>query len=110
MASAAARMTETGHVELPVAVRRALGLEHGGTVEIEVAGDELRLRRAASVDGQAGPGLSPSPKPIDEVVEELQAMSRVLLGDYSGSAVDELIAERRFAFAQEEAEAARYAL
>ena len=47
---------------------------------------------------------------IVELVRELRAMSRVLVGDHSGSAVDELIAERRFAFAKEEAELARYGL
>lgn len=107
MVSAWARMREDGQVRIPIAVLRAAGLERGGDVAIEVTGGEIRLRLAATNE---------APEPAERAVElaervrKLRAMSRVLIGDYSGSAVDALIAERRLAFAKEEAELARYGL
>ena len=106
MASASARMTADGRVEFPLAIRRAVGLERGGNVAIEVADKELRLRQAD--DAEAAATAANDTVEIDELVRDLQAMSRVLLGDYSGSAVDALIAERRLEFAREEAKLARY--
>lgn len=40
------RVREKGQVTIPLDVRQRLGLEVGTTLEVEVVGDELRLRRA----------------------------------------------------------------
>ena len=89
---ASAKMTENGRLTVPSEMRRQLGLRPGTTVMLEVVDGELRARSVASV------------------MERARAMSRELLGDYAGSAVDDLIAERRWEFAKEEAELARYGL
>jgi AbrB family looped-hinge helix DNA binding protein len=69
------RMVEGGRILVPSAFRKALGLQSGDTVFIEMRGDELVVR------------------PAKAALRRLQDR----LSAYSGgsSVVDELIAERR---------------
>lgn len=92
MRQASAKMTDNGRLTVPVEMRKQLGLRPGSTVMLEVVDGELRARSIASV------------------MKRARAMSRELLGDNVGSAVDDLLAERRWEFAKEEAERARRGL
>lgn len=47
MATNAARVSESGSLELPAEIGRAVGLEHGGEVMIELAGQEIHIRNAS---------------------------------------------------------------
>lgn len=74
---AQAKVVHGGRVVLPAAMRRALGLNTGDTVFMELDGDELRLRSARSA--------------IRQVQEELRRHAP----KDGRSIVDEFIAERR---------------
>lgn len=50
----AAKVTSKGQVTVPVAVRRALGIEEGDTVIFRVDGDGARMQRAPSFLDLAG--------------------------------------------------------
>jgi bifunctional DNA-binding transcriptional regulator/antitoxin component of YhaV-PrlF toxin-antitoxin module len=69
-------------VSLPAELRRKHGLAQGGEVIVEDTGDAIVLRT------------------LDEVVAGAQALSRELLADKAGAAVDDFLADR-----QREAEA-----
>jgi AbrB family looped-hinge helix DNA binding protein len=71
------RVTESGRISLPADVRRALGLERGGDVVIELDGREIRIRT------------------IDEVIANSQAIARRLLANAPGAGIDDFLAERR---------------
>jgi AbrB family looped-hinge helix DNA binding protein len=47
MKSIKANVSDSGRVSLPAEFRRALGLEHGGAVVIELADNEIRIRTPA---------------------------------------------------------------
>lgn len=70
------KMMDGGRLVVPAAMRRALGLQTGDTVTLELDGDELRVRPAKSA---------------------LKRLRDTLRGETEtrGSVVDELIAERR---------------
>lgn len=73
-----ARVSESGRLSIPAELRRAIGLEHGGDVVVDLDGREIRIRTVA------------------EAVAQAQALSRRLLGDRAAEAsVDNFLAERR---------------
>ncbi len=77
-----ARVVPDDRVSLPAELRRKHGLAQGGEVIVEDTGDAIVLRT------------------LDEVVAGAQALSRELLADKAGAAVDDFLADR-----QREAEA-----
>ena len=81
------RVSESGRLSLPAEFRKAVGLERGGDVMVELDGKVIRIRT------------------FDEVIAEAQALSRKLLGDGPGTSVDDFIAERHREAAKEEEEA-----
>lgn len=72
-----ARVTEAGRLSLPAEFRKAVGLERGGDVIVELAGKEIRVRT------------------VDEVVARAQELTRRLLAGKAGTSVDDFLAERR---------------
>ena len=72
-----AKVSEAGRQSLPAEFRRAVGLERGGDVVVELAGREIRVR------------------PLDEVVARAQELTRRLLAGRPGSSVEDFLAERR---------------
>ena len=70
-------MTEAGGLSLPVEFRKAVGLEHGGNVVVELAGNEIRIRA------------------VDEVVARAQLLTKELLSGHPTATVDGFLAERR---------------
>ncbi len=83
MSAIPARVSESGRLSLPAEFRRAVGLEHGGTVVVELVDHEIRIST------------------VPEVVAQAQAMTRKLLGDAADASSDTLIAERRREAAKE---------
>ncbi len=76
-ASASARISvsPTGRLSLPVDLRRAVGLEKGGVVVVDLQDDAIRLRT------------------IDEVLTTAQMSARRIAG--KGASVDEFLRFRR---------------
>jgi bifunctional DNA-binding transcriptional regulator/antitoxin component of YhaV-PrlF toxin-antitoxin module len=72
-----ARVSESGRISLPAAFRRAVGLDRGGDVVVELDGREIRIRA------------------LDEVVAHTQALTHRLLRGKTGASVDAFLAERR---------------
>jgi bifunctional DNA-binding transcriptional regulator/antitoxin component of YhaV-PrlF toxin-antitoxin module len=71
------RVSQSGRLSLPAAFRKAAGLEHGGSVVIELHDREIRIRT------------------IDDVIARSQAITRRLLGDKPETSVEAFLAERR---------------
>ena len=86
MSSRHVRIGPGGRVVIPAEFRKALGVEIGDGVVIELKGDELRLRSRQAA------------------IKRVQAMVRKYIPDESRSLADELIAERREEAAREERE------
>ncbi len=82
MAAVRAKVVEGGRILVPAAIRRAMKLQKGDTVLLELHGDELRVRSAASA------------------LQRLQASVRDVV-PRDVSLVDELIADRRAEAARE---------
>jgi AbrB family looped-hinge helix DNA binding protein len=80
------KVASNGRIVIPSDVRKALGIENGGSLWLESTETELVLRTKRQKLARA------------------QAMVRALLKDVKGSAVDSLIADRRAEFDREEAE------
>ncbi len=72
-----ARVSESGRISLPAEFRKAVGLDHGGDVEVELDGREIRIRT------------------LDEVVAHAQALTHRLLRGKRDASVDAFLAERR---------------
>ena len=72
-----AKVSESGRISLPADFRKAIGLDRGGDVIVELDGNDLRIRT------------------VDEVVARAQEISRRLFAGKSGVSVDDFIAERR---------------
>lgn len=72
-----AKVTEAGRLTLPAEFRKAVGLERGGDVVVELAGKEIRVRT------------------VDEVVARAQELTRRLLAGKPGTSVGDFLAERR---------------
>jgi bifunctional DNA-binding transcriptional regulator/antitoxin component of YhaV-PrlF toxin-antitoxin module len=64
-------------LSIPAEFRKAVGLEHGGDVVIELVGREIRI------------------KTINEVVAQVQAIARRLTPGNPDASVDAFVAERR---------------
>lgn len=78
-----AKVSESGRLSIPADLRRAVGLEHGGDVVVELDGRDIRIRT------------------LDEVIARAQALTRQLLGDRPEASVDAFLAERRREAAKE---------
>jgi bifunctional DNA-binding transcriptional regulator/antitoxin component of YhaV-PrlF toxin-antitoxin module len=63
-------------MSLPVAIRKRLGLQKGGTVMLRVEGDEVRMTT------------------LDQVIRQVQARAKELLAG-KGASVDDFLAYRR---------------
>jgi AbrB family looped-hinge helix DNA binding protein len=72
-----ARVSESGRISLPAEFRKAVGLERGGDVVVELEGREIRIRT------------------LDEVVAHAQALTHRLLRGKPDATVDAFLAERR---------------
>ncbi len=70
------KVSETGRLSLPAEFRRAIGLDKGGDVIVELDGREIRIRT------------------LDEVIDTAQALTRQLLGGEATASVDDFL-ERR---------------
>lgn len=71
------RVSRSGRISLPAEFRKAVGLDQGGDVVLELDGREIRIRTVA------------------EVVSRAQALTQRLLGDRPEASVDAFLAERR---------------
>jgi AbrB family looped-hinge helix DNA binding protein len=83
MSGILARVSESGRLSIPAKFRKAVGLERGGEVVVELDGREIRIRT------------------IDEVVGRAQALTRQLIGEQPDSSLDAFLAERRRETARE---------
>jgi AbrB family looped-hinge helix DNA binding protein len=72
-----AKVSSSGRLRIPAGLRRALGLERGGDVVVELDGRDIRIRT------------------IDEVVRRAQALTRQLLGGRQETSVEAFLLERR---------------
>jgi bifunctional DNA-binding transcriptional regulator/antitoxin component of YhaV-PrlF toxin-antitoxin module len=70
-------VSSSGRLSLPAEFRKAVGLEGGGNVVIELDGNDIRIRS------------------IREAVARAQAMSRRLLAGKPNLSVDDFLAHRR---------------
>ena len=70
------RVTASGRISLPADFRKAVGLEQGGDVVVELDGRSIRIRT------------------LDEVVADAQARARRLVGAKPDATVRAFIAER----------------
>jgi AbrB family looped-hinge helix DNA binding protein len=72
-----AKVSESGRISIPAEFRKAVGLDHGGDVIVELDGRDIRIRT------------------VDEVVARAQEITRRLFADKSDVSVDDFIADRR---------------
>jgi AbrB family looped-hinge helix DNA binding protein len=79
MSGVVARVSGSGRLSIPAKSRKAVGLERGDEVVVELDGREIRIRT------------------VDEVVDHAQRLTRKLLGDNP----DAFLAERRRESARE---------
>ena len=77
MTAVRAHVSESGRISLPAEFRKAVGLDHGGEVIVELDGREIRIRT------------------VDEVVAHAQALTQRLLHGKRDASVDAFLAERR---------------
>ena len=82
-----AKVIAGGKIVIPAELRREIGIKDGDSLVIE--------------RDEAGSLVL---KTYGQVVREVQAAFKAMVGDYQGSAVDELLAERRTEAEREEAE------
>ena len=74
---ARAHVSPSGRLSLPAEFRKAVGLERGGNVVVELDGRDIRIRTT------------------QEAVARAQAMSRRLLAGKPALSVDDFLAHRR---------------
>ena len=74
---AKAHVSASGRLSLPAEFRKAVGLERGGSVVVELDGQEIRIRTIA------------------ETVARAQRLSRRLLAGKPNLSVDDFLARRR---------------
>ncbi|MFE0752677.1 AbrB/MazE/SpoVT family DNA-binding domain-containing protein [Inquilinus sp. NPDC058860] len=72
-----AKVSESGRLSIPAELRRAIGLEHGGDVVVELDGQDIRIRT------------------VEQAVAQAQALVRQALGNRPEASVDAFLAERR---------------
>jgi AbrB family looped-hinge helix DNA binding protein len=77
------RVSPSGRISLPAEFRKAVGLQQGGDVVVELEGDEIRIRS------------------VHAVIARSQALARRLLGDGPEGSVDAFLEERRREAARE---------
>ena len=77
MQGVSAKVTDSGQLQLPPEILKALGLDGGGKVVIEVHGSELRIRT------------------FEDLAARAQELSRQLLADRPEASVDDFLAHRR---------------
>ena len=77
MKVARVKASKSGRLGLPAGFRKALGLEHGGTVLLEFLNGEIRVLT------------------IDRVVARAQKLTRRLMRGKPDASVDAFLAERR---------------
>jgi len=77
MTAVRAKVSDSGRLSIPSEFRKAVGLEKGGDVVVELDGREIRIRT------------------VDEVVARAQELTRHLLAGRKDTSVDAFIAERR---------------
>ena len=83
MSGVLARVSQSGRLSIPAKFRKAIGLERGSEVVVELDGREIRIRT------------------VDEVVGRAQALTRQLLGEKPDASLDAFLAERRREAARE---------
>lgn len=71
------QVSASGRLSLPADFRKAVGLEKGGTVIVELDGNDIRVRT------------------IQEIVARAQELSRRMLAGKPNVSVDDFLAERR---------------
>jgi AbrB family looped-hinge helix DNA binding protein len=71
------RVSESGRLSIPAEFRRAVGLEHGGDVVVELDGREIRIRT------------------VNEVIARAQALTQRLIGGKPEASVDAFLSQRR---------------
>ena len=77
MSGVIARVSGSGRLTIPAKFRKAVGLDRGGEVVVELDDREIRIRA------------------VDEVVDHAQRLTRRLLGDNPNASLDAFLAERR---------------
>ena len=77
MKRARARVSSSGRLSIPAEFRKAIGLDRGGDVVVELTGREIRIRT------------------VEEVVAQAQANARRLTAGRPDASVDAFLAERR---------------
>jgi len=77
MKSQHAKVSHSGRLSLPAEFRKAVGLEQGGDVVVELDGREIRIRT------------------VSEVIERAQILTDRLLSGKADASVAEFLAERR---------------
>jgi bifunctional DNA-binding transcriptional regulator/antitoxin component of YhaV-PrlF toxin-antitoxin module len=77
------RVSGSGRLSIPAEFRKAVGLERGGDVVVELDGREIRIRTVA------------------EVIAQAQALTQRLIGDKPEASVDTFLSERRREAARE---------
>lgn len=78
-----AKLIKGGKIVIPAELRREFGFKDGDTLVLEREDNGLVIKTYA------------------QVVREVQAEFKAMLGDYKGSMVDDLLAERRAEAARE---------
>ena len=76
MTAIRSKMLEGGRILVPAAIRRAMKLEKGDTVLLELHGEELRVRSAAAALRRLQRSLRETVPPGVSLVEELIADRR----------------------------------
>lgn len=71
------QVSRSGRLSLPSDFRKAVGLEKGGAVIVELDGNDIRVRT------------------VQEAVARAQALARRLFGDRPDVSVDDFLAHRR---------------
>ena len=77
MSGVLVRVSQSGRLSIPAKFRKAVGLERGGEVVVQLKGREIRIMT------------------VDEVVGRAQKITRQLLGDRPDASLDAFLAERR---------------
>ena len=77
MKSVRAKVSQSGRLSIPASFRKAMGIDLGGDVVIELNGREIRIRT------------------VDEVIAQAQALASRLTAGKPEASVDAFLAERR---------------
>jgi bifunctional DNA-binding transcriptional regulator/antitoxin component of YhaV-PrlF toxin-antitoxin module len=77
------RVSGSGRLSIPAEFRKAVGLERGGDVVVELDGREIRIRT------------------VGEVIAQARALTQRLIGDKPEASVDAFLSERRREAARE---------